>query len=134
MAKSREVRKLAQNRATSSTDNGTMVRLGSLHPQAAHCGEWSAKAHGRTAPVAYLKLWSNLPGSVREGGAQGAIGDGHALVDGGSGEGWLLCGLKAHVIEQSGLGERLFDNHIACDEHFPTSGESAASAAHSFAA
>src|SRR5215831_7123042 len=30
MAKSREVWKLDQNRATSSTDNGTMVRLGSL--------------------------------------------------------------------------------------------------------
>ena len=28
MARSREVRKLDQNRATSSTDNGTMVRLG----------------------------------------------------------------------------------------------------------
>src|ERR1019366_50825 len=60
--------------------------LGLPHPQATHRGNRPAEAHGRAPPVAYLKPWSHLTGSAREGGAQGAIGNGTALVDGGAGE------------------------------------------------
>ena len=49
MAKSREVRKLDQNRATSSTDNGTMVRLGVFTRNRLKRESRPAEAHGRYA-------------------------------------------------------------------------------------
>ena len=58
-------------------------------------------------------------GSAREGGAQGAIRDGNALVDGGAGELGLLAGLESHVIQQGGLGERIFGNYIGVMHTFP---------------
>jgi hypothetical protein len=86
--------------------------LGFPHPQATHRGKRPAEAHGRAPPVTYLKLGSNLTGSAREGGAQGAIRDGNALVDRGAGELGLLAGLESHVVQQGGFGERIFGNGI----------------------
>ena len=93
--------------------------LGLPHPQATHRGDRSAKTHGRAPPVAYLKLWSNLTGSGGKDGAQGAIGDGDALIDGGSAELGLLGGLESHVVQQSGLGERILGNGIGVMNTFP---------------
>ena len=58
-------------------------------------------------------------GSAREEGAQGAIGDGDALIDGGSAELGLLGGLESHVVQQSGLGERILGNDIGVMNTFP---------------
>src|ERR1035437_8091326 len=118
MAKSREVRKLDQNRhlVYGQWHDGP---LGLPHSQATHRGKRSAEAHGRAPPVAYLKPWSNLPGSAREGAAQGAIRDGDALIDGGAGELGLLAGLESHVVQQGGLGERIFRNRIGVMNTFP---------------
>ena len=69
MARSREVRKLDQNRATSSTDSGTMVRLGFFTRNRLTAGARSAEAHGRAPPVTDLKPGSNLAGSIREDGS-----------------------------------------------------------------
>src|SRR5215831_13240288 len=93
--------------------------LGLPHPQSTHGWKRPAKAHGRAPPVAYLKLRSNLMGSAREGGAQGAIRDGNALVDGGAGERGFLTGLESHIVQQDRFGERLFDNRIRMVNTFP---------------
>jgi hypothetical protein len=100
-----EVRKLDQNRATSSTDRGTMVRLGSLTRKRVTAGRGLPRPMG-APPVACLKPWSHLTGSAREGGPQGAIRDGNALVDGGACEVGLLGGLESHVFQQGGLGDQ----------------------------
>ena len=60
MARSREVRKLDQNRATSSTESGTMVRLASFTRTRLRAANRSAEAHGSAAPVADLQRWSDL--------------------------------------------------------------------------
>ena len=46
MARSREVRKLDQNRATSSTDNGTITRLGVLTRNRLNAGRGLPKPSG----------------------------------------------------------------------------------------
>ena len=85
MARSREVRKLDQNRATSSTDKGTMFRLGTLDAQPAHRKARSADAHRPRGAGTSDESPGDLTGSVGKRIAQGAIDDGNALVDGGAG-------------------------------------------------
>src|SRR5450432_1031295 len=89
------------------------------HPQSTHCGKRPAEAHGRASPIAYLKTWSNLTGSAREDGVQRAIRNSDALVDGGAGELGLLTGLESHIIQQGGLGERIFGNRIGVMNTLP---------------
>ena len=130
MARSREVRKLDQKRATSSTDSGTMMRLGVFHPQPAQRRTWPAEAQRRAPPIGWLKAGSNLAGSVGKLDAQGAIRDGDAVIDGGAGRRRLLAGLEAHIVQERRFGKRIFGHRRRCDEHSPTSGESAAGRGH----
>src|SRR5258708_8360145 len=58
-------------------------------------------------------------GSGREEGEEGAVGDGDALIDRGSAELGLLAGLESHVVQQSGLGERILGNGIGVMNTFP---------------
>ncbi len=53
-----------------------------------------------------LQSRSNLAGRIREYTSQGAVEHGDALIDGAPGRRRLLAGLKSHVIEQEGIGER----------------------------
>ena len=111
MARSRELRKLAQNRATSSTDKGTMARLGVL-TRSRDVVPWLANAHRRTLPVSGLKPRRDLTGSAGECDAQGTIGYGNTLVDGGAAQWAFLAGLKSHVVEQGRFGECTFGDRI----------------------
>jgi hypothetical protein len=45
-----------------------------------------------------MKTVGDLTGSLRELVADGAIGDGNAVIDGGRGRPRLLAGLKAHIV------------------------------------
>src|ERR1017187_8717832 len=86
MAKSREVRKLAQKCATSSTDNGTMTR----------CGVFTRKR---------LKAEDERSLCVGEGEPQRTFSDTDSAVDAGRGGLGLLIGLEANVVEQGGFRE-----------------------------
>src|SRR5438876_313733 len=77
MAKSRAVRKLDQKRATSSTDSGTRLRLGTLsQPTYRHARP--AQAQRPSVQKSMMEAAGHLAGGVGELVAQGAIGDGDA--------------------------------------------------------
>jgi hypothetical protein len=57
-----------------------------------------------------MKAAGNLAGSIGELVAEGAIGDGDAVIDGRGGRPRLLTGLEAHIIEERGLGKVAFSN------------------------
>ena len=57
-----------------------------------------------------MKAAGDLTGSVGELVAEGAIGDGDAVIDGGSGRPRLLAGLEAHIIQERRLGKVTFPN------------------------
>src|SRR5439155_18449253 len=57
-----------------------------------------------------MKTVSDLAGSLRELVAEGALGDGDAVIDGGRRRPRLLAGLEAHVIEERGLAKVTFPN------------------------
>ena len=84
MARSRAVRKLAQNRATSSTDSGTIVRLGVLTRNRLKARRRLADAHAVCAASKLLEPRSDLTRELRECAAQGTFGYGNTLVDGGA--------------------------------------------------
>jgi len=119
MARSLEVRKLDQNRATSSTDSGTMVRFGGPYPQPAQGQPRPADAHWCTLPISLLEPRSNLPRGVREYDAQGAIHNGHALVDGTAGELAWLTGLESHIVQQCRFGECTFVDRVGVMNTLP---------------
>jgi hypothetical protein len=100
MAKSREVRKLDQNRATWSTDSGTMIRFGVLTRRRLSAGRGLPRPIGARRQVVYLKTGSSLSGSVREQDAQGAVYNGKAVIDGGAGDLRLFGGLESHIVQQ----------------------------------
>ena len=99
MAKSRALRKLDQKRATSSTERGTMVSLGSL-TRSLLSSNRGAQAQWPAVQVTLLEAMRGLTGSIGELVADSAIGTSHAVVDGGSRRRRLQAGLEAHVIEQ----------------------------------
>jgi hypothetical protein len=47
----------------------------------------------------------DLAGSIRKLVAEGAVGDGNAVVDGGPGRPWLQSGLKTEILQQRRFGE-----------------------------
>jgi hypothetical protein len=47
-----------------------------------------------------MKAASDLAGSIGELVAEGTIGDGDAVIDGGRERPWLSAGLEAHIIEE----------------------------------
>jgi hypothetical protein len=71
---------------------------------------WSAKAHRLAPQIGLMKASSDLAGSVGELVAQGAFGDGDAVIDGGAGGLGLLAGLESHIIQQGGFGKIAFGN------------------------
>ena len=119
MARSREVRKLDQNRATSSTDSGDYGSFGGPHPQPAQCQPRPADTHRCTLPVRLLEPRSNLPRGIREYDAQGAIDNGNALVDGTAGQLAWLTGLESHIVEQCRFGEGIFGDGVGVMNTLP---------------
>ena len=107
MARSREVRKLAQNGATSSSDSGTMTRLGVLTRKRLKAGRGRPSAERERAPIAVLKARDERSLCVGEGEPQSTFCNTHAAVDTGGGRLRLLIGLEANIVEQGGFGERL---------------------------
>ncbi len=57
-----------------------------------------------------MKAAGDLTGSIGELVAEGAIGDGDAVIDGGRERPRLLAGLEAHIIQERGLGQVTFPN------------------------
>ena len=57
-----------------------------------------------------MKATGDLARSIGELIADGAFGDGHAVIDGGRGWPRLLAGLEAHIIQERGLGKVTFSN------------------------
>ena len=57
-----------------------------------------------------MKAVGDLAGSLGELVAEGALGDGDAIIDGGRGRPRLLAGLEAHIVQERGLGEVTFPN------------------------
>ena len=57
-----------------------------------------------------MKAAGDLAGSIGKLIADGAIGDGHAVIDGGRGRPRLLAGLETHIIQERGLGQVTFPN------------------------
>src|SRR5258708_39284937 len=57
-----------------------------------------------------MKAAGNLAGSIGELVADGALGDGHAVINGGSGRPRLLAGLKPHIFKERRLGQVTFLN------------------------
>jgi hypothetical protein len=57
-----------------------------------------------------MKTVGDLTGRLRKLIADGAIGDGHAIIDGGRGRLRLLAGLGAHIFQERGLGKVAFSN------------------------
>jgi len=109
MAKSREVRKLDQKRATSSTESGTMLRLGTFTRSRL------IATRGRQGPSAFRRKKldesrGDLAGSIGKLVADGALGDGHAVINGGRGRPRLLAGLKPHIFKERRLGQITFHN------------------------
>ena len=85
MAKSREVRKLDQKRATSSIDSGYDAPFGRLHSWPADRQARPSEAHRPAAQIGLVKARSDLAGGIGELVADSAIGNGDAGVDGRSG-------------------------------------------------
>jgi hypothetical protein len=57
-----------------------------------------------------MKAAGDLAGSIGELVADGAIGNGDAVIDGGRGRPRLLAGLELHIIQERGLGKVTFPN------------------------
>jgi len=57
-----------------------------------------------------MKAAGDLAGSLGELVADGAIGDGHAVINKGRGRSRLLAGLEAHIFQERGLGKVTFAN------------------------
>jgi hypothetical protein len=55
-----------------------------------------------------MKAAGDLAGSIGELVADGALGDGHAVIDGGRGRPRLLVGLELHIIQERGLRKVTF--------------------------
>jgi hypothetical protein len=51
-----------------------------------------------------MKATGNLAGRIGELVAEGAIGDGDAVIDGRRGRPRLLTGLELHILQERGLG------------------------------
>ena len=81
-----------------------------LHSQPAHRHPRPAKAHRPSPQESLMKTVSDLAGSVGELVAEGAIGDGDAVIDGGTGRPRLLAGLEAHIIQERRFGKVTFPN------------------------
>ena len=81
------------------------VELGLPDTQPADGHTCAAQAHWLASQERLLKPLSDLTGSIRELGADGAIGVRDAVVDGGSRRRRLQAGLEAQVIEQCRLGK-----------------------------
>ncbi len=107
MAKSREVRKLAQKCATSSTDNGTMTRCGVFTRKRLKAGRGRAGAERERAPIAVLKAGNERSLYVGEREPQRTVSGTHSAIDAGGGRPRLLIGLEANIVQQGGFGERL---------------------------
>src|ERR1700674_5653062 len=108
MARSRVVRKLDQKRATSLTESGTMLSFGTFTRSRLRATRGRTKAHRPTPQESLLETTSDLTGTLRELVAEGAIGNGDAVIDGASGRPRLLAGLEAHGIQKGRLGKVCF--------------------------
>ena len=82
--------------------------FGLLHAQPAQRRAWSAQAHRPAPQKGLMKAGSDLAGSVGKLVAQGAIGDGDAVIDGGTGRPRLLAGLEPHIVQERRFGKVTF--------------------------
>ena len=57
-----------------------------------------------------MKAAGDLAGSIGKLVADGALGDGHAVINGGRGRPRLLAGLKPHIFKERRLGQITFHN------------------------
>src|SRR6202165_377423 len=112
MARSREVRKRDQKRATSSTDRGHEDAFGFLHAQAAQRRTRPAVAQWRTPPIEMVKPGSKGAGRIRKLVAQRALYDAHASVDGGGRGLGMMAGLESEVVQQNRCAERTLADGI----------------------
>ncbi len=58
-----------------------------------------------------MKAAGDLAGSIGKLVADGALGDGHAVINGGRGRPRLLAGLKPHIFKERRLGQITF-HHV----------------------